>query len=330
MAEDNNGGAPAAAAPDPKAAAPSSAAADAAVSAAAATDPKAAPAAGSAPAAAEAAPPKGVWPEDWARRMSKGDENVAKQFSRYASPEALAEAHISLRRKMDAGEFKSALPKDPKPEELAAWRKDNGIPEKPDGYDLSGIEIPEADKEIVGGFLETLHAKNASPEIAREAIKAYYSENKRQIDARLAKDDEEQQAATEALAQEWGGSHRRNLNLVKGMLSKFPESVRELFASARLPNGSLFFNHPDVVRGFLAMALEANPAGIVVPAGGADLGQTALEEYRSIQKFMAENRTAYNKDESKQSRMRELIDYLQKNEMIDANGKEIAVRRKAA
>ena len=92
----------------------------------------------------------GVWPSDWATRMSKGDEKVAKQFSRYASPEALAEAHISLRRRFDSGEFRAALPKDAKPEEVSAWRKDNGIPEKPEAYDLKGLEIPEGDKEIIG------------------------------------------------------------------------------------------------------------------------------------------------------------------------------------
>lgn len=277
-----------------------------------------------------AEPAKGVWPEDWVSRMSKGDEKVANQFKRYASPEALAEAHISLRRRMDAGEFRSVLPKDPKPEELAAWRKENGIPEKHDGYSLEGMTIPEQDKAAIDGFLKAAHARNFSPEQVRESLSFYYADHERVVNERLAKDDEQRQSGLDALNQEWGGQFRRNVNLVEAALAKFPESVRNGMRQARLPDGTLLFNHPDAVRGMLAIALESNPAGIVVPAAGGDLGKTALEEYRGIKKEMRENRAAYNKDEAKQSRMRELIEYLSANEIIDANGNEIAARRKAA
>jgi len=331
--------APAAPAPDPKAAAPDPAPAAApAAPAAAATDPKAAPAAGSAPAAAGAAPAadpapapsKGVWPEDWITRMAKGNEDVAKQLKRYASPEAFADAHVNLRRKMDSGELKSVLPKDAKPEDVAAWRKEHGIPEKPDAYDLAGVEIPEGDKPFVSAVIAKMHGANATPEAVRTAVQAYYEENQRLVQERLAKDDEESQAGIDALNQEWGGTYRRNMNLVKGILSKFPESVRAAIEQARDADGKLLFNQPDVMRGFLALALESNPAGIVVPAAGGDIGKTALEEYRDIQTYMREKRADYNKDTAKQTRFRELIAYLQQNEMIDANGKEIVARRKAA
>ncbi len=271
---------------------------------------------------------KGYWPDDWLTRVSKGDEKVAKQLGRYASPEALAEAHVSLRRRMDSGEFKPALPKDAKPEELKAWRKDNGIPEKPDGYDIKGIDVPEADRDLVNGFLGRMHAKHAPPEVAREALKAYYEIEQRNNQARAAKDEEQRISALDTLNGEWGGQFRRNVNLVEGMLAKFPQSVRDLIKSARLPDGTALFNSPDALRGFVSLALEVNPAGIVAPNSGGDLGKTMVERYTDIQKVMREDRGRYNKDAGMQKEYRELIDALIKHDLMDKNG--VLKERKAA
>lgn len=314
--------APAAPAADPKAAAPAPAA-----------DPKAA-----SPAAAPAADPKGgnnaeptkgYWPDDWLTRVSKGDEKIAKQLGRYQSPEALAEAHIALRRRMDSGEVRPVLPKEPKPEELKAWRKDNGIPEKAGDYDLKGIEIPKQDKEIVDGIVSRLHSKHASPEVVREAVQAYYDQQTTQSEQRATKDEEQRVSALDSLNQEWGGQFRRNVNLVEGLLAKFPASVRDAIKSARLPDGTAIFNNPDALRGFAALALEINPAGIVTPAGGGDLGKNMLDQYDQIQKDKLADRKAFNKDTAKQEHERNLIDAMIKNGVMDKDGK-IIQQRKAA
>ena len=76
--------------------------------------------------------------------------------------------------------------------------------------------------------------------------------------------------------------------------------------SARLPDGTALFNNPDVVRGFISMAREINPAGVVVPAGGGDPVKSVNEEIAEIEKIMGTK--AYIKDEAKQARYRELID----------------------
>lgn len=272
---------------------------------------------------------KGYWPDDWLARITKGDEKVAKQLGRYASPTELAEAHVALRRRMDSGEVKSALPKDAKPEELTAWRKENGIPEKPEDYNLADLKIPEKDKEVVSGIVARMHAVNASPDVVKAAVETYYAEQIRQGEARRAKDEDQRAQALDALNSEWGGSFRRNVNLVEGLLAKFPESVRDALKSARLPDGTAIFNNPDALRGLAAIALEINPAGVVVPAGGGDLGKTMVDQYNDIQKTKRENRTAYNKDNAMQAHERDLIDAMIKNGIMDNNG-TIIQNRKAA
>lgn len=270
---------------------------------------------------------KGYWPDDWQRRLAGDDEKALKQVTRYASPEDIWKKARSLEQRLSSGEFKTALPKDAKPEELAAWRKDNGIPEKPEAYDLKGLDIPKEDKDIVEGFLKAAHGAHFTPEQAKVAVQGYYAEVTRQEQARTAKDEEQRTNALDALNQEWGGSFRRNVNLVEGLLAKFPEKVRESLKHARLPDGTALFNSPDAVRGFAALALELNPAGIIAPAGGGDLGKTMLDEYNSIQTMKSKDRKAYNKDSAIQERERDLIDAMVKQGLMDSNGN---LKRKAA
>lgn len=263
---------------------------------------------------------KGAWPDDWLERVSKGDEKVAKQLGRYASPEALAEAHINLRKRMDSGEFKPMLPKNPKPEELAAWRKDNGIPASPEGYDLSELRLPKEDKEIVSGFVSKLHAKNASPDVVKEAVGAYYGELARQQQVRAEKDEQERVSVIDKLGEEWGGKFSSYRNRVENVLSTFPQSVRDAFKSARLPDGTAIFNHPDIMRGFLALSLRDIPEGVSVPAGDGDLGKSMTDRYKEITKTMREDRNAYNKDAAMQKEYKDLIAAMAKHDLIDKNG----------
>lgn len=255
-------------------------------------------------------PAKGYWPEDWVTKLAKGDDKLAKRFSRFASPEALAESYLAAEKRISSGELKTVLPKDPKPEELAQWRKDNGIPETPDKYDLkfdSGLVIGDADKEMIGEFLKTAHGKNMTPDQVKTNIEWYYNEQKRQSDVRLQKDEEQRIEALDKLNQEWGPSFRRNINMVEGLLSQFPENVRASLMSARMPDGTAVFNNPDILRGFAALALEVNPAGTIVPSGGDPI-KTIEEEMATIETAMKTDRQAYNKNEKMQARYRELIE----------------------
>ena len=104
---------------------------------------------------------------------------------------------------------------------------------------------------------------------------------------------------------EWGADFRRNMNMVDNLLTMVPESARDDLKGARMPDGTGIFNNPDVVRGFAAVALALNPAGTVVPLG-SDPMKGVAEEIKDIETFMKEHRKAYDKDEEKQGRLREL------------------------
>lgn len=258
---------------------------------------------------------EGFWPDDWQTRMAKGDEKLTKLAGRYASPEAMFDAFVSANNRIRSGELKAVLPEDAKPEELAAWRKDNGIPEKADGYDLkfeSGLVIGDEDKTAIDSFLEAAHAMNMTPDQVKTAIEWNEANKGAQIEARNELDEDQRVEALDTLNEEWGGNFRRNVNMVEGLLTMMPESVRDELQSARMPDGTAIFNNPDIMRGFAAIAHELNPAGSVAPASGGDPMKGVNEEIAQIESDMKANRTEYNKDEKKQARYRELLEAREK------------------
>jgi hypothetical protein len=69
----------------------------------------------------------------------------------------VADAHLSLQQQLSSGEYVKRLPKDAKPEQVAEWRKNNGIPESPEKYDFNlpdGLVMGEADLNVARKFLK--------------------------------------------------------------------------------------------------------------------------------------------------------------------------------
>ena len=246
----------------------------------------------------------GYWPDDWQTRLAKDDDKRAAAAGRYSSPEAVFDALVAAQQRISAGEIKAVLPENPTDEELSAWRKDNGIPEKPDEYKFSR-EVPEEDKPFFEDLATRAHGANYTPDQLNAVTDWYYESQEKQIEERETLDASQRQETLDALNLEWGGNFRRNVNMVENLLSKLPESVREDFKGARLPDGTGVFNNAEVMRAFANLALELNPAGTVTPIDG-DPMKGVTSEIDELETFMRENRAAYNKDEKKQDRLREL------------------------
>ncbi len=293
---------------------------DTALAPADAPAPSAAPAQAPAPAAEPAAPAadaaapsaEGYWPADWQKRLAGEDEKELKHLGKYASPEAVWKKARELEKRFSSGDIKTKLPDNAKPEEIAAWRKDNGIPEAPDKYDLKGIEIQEASKPTVDAFLKAAHEANMTPDQAKAAIAFQVADAAARNTARAEQDNNQRIAALDTLNSEWGANFRQNVNMVEGFLENFPADVRDLLKGGRLADGTGIFNNPDVLRGFVAAALAVNPAATLVPSGGGDPAKGLDDSIAAAEKFMREHRSEYNKDEKKQAELRTMYDAREK------------------
>lgn len=250
------------------------------------------------------------WGDDWRQRMAANDDKALKRLERFNSPEDIFRSYRALEQRLSSGELKSALPKDAKPEEIAKWRAENGVPEAPDKYDLTfenGLVIGEADKPIIDAFLKDAHGVNMTTDQAKGAIKWYYSELERQAGEQAETDKRVTQEAQDALRGKWGNEYRGNMNRAHALLDTAPSGVKDKLLQGRLADGTPIGSSVEVLEFLAALAREINPVGTVVPGAGANMVSAIEDEIKAIEKTMRTDRKAYNKDEAMQARYRELL-----------------------
>ena len=246
------------------------------------------------------------WPDDWRAKLSGGNADLDKRLGRYQSPKAIADALIAAQNKISSGEIKGGLPKDATPEQLAAYRKDHGIPEKVDGYDLKDVKFAETNKPIVDKLLAAAHETNQTPAQAKAMVLASEKIIEDMRAQRFEQDAQLKTTTEDALRAEWGDEYRRNINLLKNHI---PEGIADRLLSGRLADGNPIGSDPEVLKWLVAEALAKNPTGVIVPQGGSGAAASVETRMKEIEKVMRDNRKEYDKDEKMQAEYRKLIEY---------------------
>lgn len=258
--------------------------------------------------AAPAAPQN--WPDNWRDLLAGDDEGGKKQLERMSSPSDVMKAYRELVKKQGSGQLINKLPDNPTPEQLAEFRKANGIPETPDKYDLTlsdGLVIGEADKPLVDGFVKQMHDMNASPQMVKNALQFYFAEQTKQIEQVATQDSENRVKATQALQAEWGGEFKQNVDMAKNLLvGQFGADTAGALFFARMPDGTIFGNNPSVLKGLVALAKEVNPAATLVPAGGNQVAAIG-DEISKYETMLRDNPQEYYRDSKHQERFAQLM-----------------------
>lgn len=252
---------------------------------------------------------------DWRKEIAGDNADWMPTLERFASPKALFESYQAMRQKLSSGELRDVkpFPKDGKPEEQAAWRKMNNLPEKPEGYHEhlkfdDGLVIGEEDKPGVDAFLTAAHAANYTPEQAKAAVGWYFQQKDAEAEARATKDKEVAQKTIDALRAEWGGEYRTNMNGIHAMLDMAPAGVKDKVMTTRMADGTPLMSDPDFLRYMTGLYRQVNPVSTVVPAGDdAAMAKSIDSEIQQIKDVMAKDRKKYNADEKMQKRYRELL-----------------------
>lgn len=256
-----------------------------------------------------------AWPDDWRQKLAANDDKSLTRLQRFTTPADIWTSYRALEQRLSSGELKSAKPKDATPEQTAAWRKENGIPEAPEKYELAlkdGLVIGKDDKPIIDAFLKQAHSADFTPAQASATVEWYYEEVERQSQAREQADKAAATKAVDTLRVEWGGEYRTNMNLIEGMVQMLPESVRESFKFGRLADGTPLFANSDALKGLALLARQINPVAAVVPNAGTNAASAIDDEIKQIEGWMKAPRThpdyaKYWGDEKKQERYRQLL-----------------------
>lgn len=262
----------------------------------------------------EPAPVKTVWGDDWREQYAGTDDKRLGLLKRYSSPKDILDAHFALKQKVDSGELKSAkvLPPNANSQEIAQYRKDNGIPENAGDYLVNlpnGLVIGEADKPALTNFAEAMHKANIPPAVVHQAI-GWYNQWQEQQAAEVAKADAELQEKTaDSLRAEWGKDFKTNINIGKDFLintagQEFADDIMQ----AVLPDGSRIGDNKQALQWLARTAREVNPVPTLVPGSSGDAGATVDSEIARIETFMRTNRGAYNRDTAMQDQLLKLYD----------------------
>lgn len=242
-------------------------------------------------------------------------EKLLQRLKRFNSPADAAKALRQQDKLISSGQLKKALPKDAKPEQIAAWRAENGIPESPEKYDITmpdGLVFGEEDKPVVDQILKGLHGANASNEVVKAALKTY-ADSKAAASAAMVKLNHQAKRVMETeLRAEWGGEYDDNRDGIESMFQSMGEDYSDFIVSLRTPDGVQALNDPRFVK---ALAQEAREKGFMhgtIVAGGSDIGKSVDDQIEAIEKSMFnENGTrndAYWGNEKQQQKLSKLYE----------------------
>lgn len=251
--------------------------------------------------------------KNWREDLAGGDPRKVERLSRYATPNAVADALMSVQERISKGELRSNVPFPDKgtDAEKTAWRAEQGIPPTADKYEITlaaGRKIDEASKPHVDAFVGKLHGVNASPAVVNAALNAYYDEVEATTNARLEKDNGDIQATRDSLISEMGLTEfKQNYNLVMGMFEGMPAKAKDLFMRGRLSDGTPILGNVEVFKGLTQWARDINPAAALVP-GNSGTPDAIEGEIAKIEKMMRDDRAGYNKDPKIEKRYLQLIE----------------------
>lgn len=251
---------------------------------------------------------KSDWPDDWRQKIAGTDEKELARLQRLAAPTDLYKSYRALEQRVSSGELKADKPFPEKgtPAEQNAWRKEQGIPESHDKYEikLEGREIGDDDKPLIDSFLKEAHAVNMPPTHAKAAVAAYYKLQDEAVKKAQEAEAEKIKTTEDTLRAEWGNDYRRNLSVVDGFLDGY--------VSAESPMKGQIKNavkaNAEFAKLMARVALEINPSATVVPNAGANLASSIDDELAAIAKERKTNPKAYFKNETMLKRERELLD----------------------
>lgn len=262
-------------------------------------------------------PPVDTPPRDWGSFIegyAKGDEKIAKQLNRYSSMEAAVDALRAAQTKISQGFKRTELKDDATPEELAAWREENGVPQSAEDYELSlpdDYEFDESGELFATEFVEAAHAAGVPPAMA-DKIFGQILEGQIAREAQLAEQVEaDRQVAIEALRQEWGGDYVLNSNVVNNLLATAPEGLSDLIMGGTLADGTPIGHSVEMMRWLANMAREINPLATVVPGSGEQAMASIESELAALEKMMGDKTSEYWKGptaKKNQQRYEELVD----------------------
>ena len=259
------------------------------------------------------------WPSDWRQKgmaaagIAVDDKKTLAMLERLSSPGDLVKKVLEQEKVISSGAHKKGLAKDATAEQIAAYRKENNIPETPDKYDLAlpdGLVIGAQDKPIVDALLGTMHGMNLSNDQVKQMLSAYYKQEGAFLQNREQEIAANKKVQDDELHAEWGAEYRANINAIENLEKTWSRDARIALGGAMDSDGFPLLNNKAFLKEMVLMSRVINPVDTVTTGGGGDQMASVETEIKAIEAKIGgtkEERDGYYKDEKLQKRYQDLL-----------------------
>lgn len=244
-----------------------------------------------------------------AAKLEKRREALKRELSRYKSQEDYMLAGFAAREKLRSGEYRKAkLPDDATDEEVAAWRKEQGIPDKPEAYEIpkvAGHKWTNEDDPFIESFKTVAHSAAFSQPQMDAAAKWYASTMAEMQDKYLQTtaqlDREDREHARDILRAELGNADfKPSLVLMERLIKDdevMPDGLGEIILTARYQdndgNSRRLVNHPKMARMLIDMARDTYGDAAMI---GGDARVTMNSRKKEIEDIMSSDIKRYYRE----------------------------------
>lgn len=265
-------------------------------------------------------------PDNWRQLMAGDNADLAKMLERFTSPQALASSYSDAAKKIREKQTVLTPPgKDATPEEVAAWRTANDIPESPDKYEIKlpdNRTLGDADKPVLDAFLPVAHEVGLSQAQVSRLADWQLRQQEAEVEATMNRDEDEKSTGRATLKEEWGpADFKRNTGAIAELMSRASGEVElgdgsklplaDAIMNARLPNGRKLGNEPQAVKWLAGLGLDLVPLDSQLPPGHSEGSVSSrLDE---IAAFRNRDIDGYNADLKLQAEERKLLEIAAKS-----------------
>lgn len=233
--------------------------------------------------------PKAV-EKDWREQITEED---GKKFAeRYTDLNAFTKGALDLRKQLSNAIVRPG--KDAKPEQIAAYNKALGIPEKPEEYEFSdlptGKDLTDEAKQSRQEWATRFHSLGVSKTAAKELSKLMTADITKAEQAQAEADKAFATAQESKLRDEWKGDFDKNKTMANRAYNEIAQragiSVEEL-GKIETKDGRFLMDNADIVRLFAVIGREMSE-GSLGPILTESEKETLGDELHSLRKQISE------------------------------------------
>jgi hypothetical protein len=233
-----------------------------------------------------------------AKKFEQRREQLINQLKRFKSIDDAIASGVLAQEKLRAGAHKRPAD-EATPEEQATWRKENGIPESADKYEIpvvAGHTWSEKDQPTIDGFRAAAHESGLDQTQVNRLVNWHIMEQQRvaeEMDGQLKRfDQDDREACFDQIRTEFGVREFKPHMAVMKRLIEDPEVFGE--ANAEHIMAARYFDEdsgmwrrltsiPGVARGLIGMALDRY-GDVSMPSGDGTTkaGKSRLDEITHI------------------------------------------------